>query len=167
MKRFTSTYGQSEYDITIQEYGSMEYLFDFLIDNDLSINSRITANQVLIKSDENEFKFEVTTNKNNIINVTKQVERFTSALNQNIFDVCLTKFGTIESMFLFLNDNNLNPNSDLNSNQELIISIDNLNQGNKEIKEYVKLNNIIYTNNSNALATSGDYNNDYNNDYYK
>ena len=85
----------------------------------------------------------------------------------NLYDLILNEYGTIESMFLLLTDNDLSPNSEINANQELIVSIDNLNKGNKDIKNFIIKNNIIYTNNSNALATSGDYNNDYNNDYYK
>jgi len=165
MKKFIVNNSQSIYDICNQEYHSIEHLFLLLTDNDLSPNSELTVNQELIKSDESIYD-----TKNNIVNLNskeKQVKYLNANFNQNLYDLILNEYGTIESMFLLLTDNDLSPNSEINANQELIVSIDNLNKGNKDIKNFIIKNNIIYTNNSNALATSGDYNNDYNNDYYK
>ncbi len=87
--------------------------------------------------------------------------------DQNIFDIALSQFGTLDQMFTLINDNNLTFNSKLNSGQELVIN--NSGIGDEKIKKLVTLQNIRYNNNQGEAVpplTGGDYNNDYNSDYF-
>ncbi len=93
--------------------------------------------------------------------------KVTAEDGQNIFDVVLAKFGTLEETSRFLTDNNLNFNSKLASGQELIIN--NSGVGDEKIKKAVTLQNIRYNNNQGETVPpliGGDYNNDYSNDYF-
>lgn len=86
---------------------------------------------------------------------------------QNIFDVALSQFGTLDNVITLISDNNLTFNSKLNSGQELVIN--NSGVGNEKIKKNVTLQNVRYNNNQGASVPpleSGDYNSDYNNDYF-
>ena len=68
---------------------------------------------------------------------------------QNIFDYCLQKYGTIDIIIDdLLNNNDLTFNSDLNSGQLLII---NLNKGNEDVKNFVKINNFVINNGINIF----------------
>lgn len=86
---------------------------------------------------------------------------------QSIFDIVLQEFGTLESLFIFLDDNNLSLNDRINASQEL--TANSVNVGDENIKDFVTLKNITM-NNSQGLTTppllGGDYNSAYNNDYY-
>lgn len=85
---------------------------------------------------------------------------------QNIWDVALQEFGDIEQVFTLINDNDLNLNFKLQSNQ--IITINNSNVGNENIKNFYKfsaLNLNNYQTEAMPPNIGGDYNNDYNNDY--
>ncbi len=47
MKEYTTTQGQSIYDIALILYGSIEGIFDLLVNNNISINDEIPAGTVL------------------------------------------------------------------------------------------------------------------------
>lgn len=86
---------------------------------------------------------------------------------QNVYDICLQEFGTLENMFDILLDNSLEVNSLLNSSQELVIN--NTGKGDERVKTFVNLNNLSYNNNQGVSLpplVGGDYNDDYSNDYY-
>jgi len=83
---------------------------------------------------------------------------------QNIFDVCLQHYGTLDYLFQLLSDNNLDLNSTLSSGQ--ILTINNNLLGNELIKRTIIKKNIIFVNEQLTLfQTSGDYNNDFNDDF--
>jgi len=85
---------------------------------------------------------------------------------QNIFDVCLQNFGTLENLFDLLSVNNINVNSNLSSGQILVIN--NESVGNELIKSTIIKENLVFVNEQlkNDDLQGGDYNNDHNQDYY-
>ena len=87
--------------------------------------------------------------------------------NQSIFDVVAQEFGTLDELFTFLVDNNLNANSKLTSGQEIIIN--KVGKGEENIKSFIALGRIVFNNDQGKAlppVLSGDYNNDYSNDYF-
>lgn len=86
---------------------------------------------------------------------------------QNIYDIALQEFGTLEQLFTLLVDNGLSVNSKLISGQQ--ITVNKTNVGDENIKSFVVLKNITMNNDQGEKVPpllAGDYNNDYNNDYY-
>lgn len=86
--------------------------------------------------------------------------------NQNILDFALQEFGTLENLFTLLADNNLTVNSKLKSGQDL--TVNKLNVGDEDIKNFVTLKNIIYNNNqgeNQPPIIGGDFNEDFNEDF--
>ena len=85
---------------------------------------------------------------------------------QDIFDVVIQKFGTLENVFDFLTDNpTLDINSPLASGDRL--QINNTNKGLVRQKQWFKNRTFIVVNADEQDLTTlpGDYNNDYNEDY--
>ena len=85
---------------------------------------------------------------------------------QNLFDISTQEFGTLEELFVLINDNNLAINTKLISGQELIIN--KVNVGNENVKNFVVLKNITINNEQGLKVPpllSGDYGNDHSNDY--
>lgn len=94
---------------------------------------------------------------------------------QSIYDICIQEFGDIEQLFILLEDNNLSISSKLQAGQELLIN--NSGIGNKDIKDYIYLQEIKLNNGQNEQQPDGyggyvppilggDYSDDYTNDYY-
>lgn len=86
---------------------------------------------------------------------------------QNIFDIGVQEFGTLEDLFILLNDNDLSVNTKLISGQQL--TVNKVNIGDENVKDFVVLGNITMNNAQGEKVPpllSGDYNNDYNNDYF-
>ena len=86
---------------------------------------------------------------------------------QNIFDIQTQEFGSLEDLFVLLNDNDLSINAKLISGQELTINKDNV--GDEDVKKFVVLKNITMNNFQGQKVPpllAGDYNSDYNNDYF-
>jgi hypothetical protein len=91
---------------------------------------------------------------------------YTVRENQSIFDVCLQNFGTLESLFTILSENNINVNSNLSSGQNLVIN--NTLIGNEFMKKSIIKQNLTYVNQQLKTADlkGGDFNDDYDkNDY--
>lgn len=87
--------------------------------------------------------------------------------NQNIFDIAMQEFGTLNEAFRMINDNDLTFNSKLRSSQELVIN--NEGVGDNNVKNFVILQKVKFTNDQGISVpplVSGDYSNDYSNDYY-
>lgn len=86
---------------------------------------------------------------------------------QNIFDISTQEFGSLEDLFVLLNDNSLSVNAKLISGEEL--TVNKVNVGDEDVKKFVVLKNITM-NNAQGLKVppllSGDYNGDYNLDYF-
>lgn len=86
---------------------------------------------------------------------------------QNLFDITTQEMGTLEELFVLINDNNLSVNTKLISGQQL--TVNKVNIGNENVKDFVVLGNITM-NNAQGLKIppllSGDYNLDYNGDYF-
>lgn len=86
---------------------------------------------------------------------------------QNLFDISTQEFGTLEELFVLLNDNSLSVNAKLISGQSL--TVNKVNIGDENVKDFVVLKNITM-NNAQGLKVppllAGDYNGDYNGDYY-
>jgi len=87
--------------------------------------------------------------------------------NQNIFDITTQEFGTLEELFVLLNDNSLSVNAKLISGQSL--TVNKVNVGDEDVKKIVVLKNITMNNAQGQKVPpllSGDYNPDYNIDYF-
>ena len=87
--------------------------------------------------------------------------------NQSVFDIAAQEFGTLEELFVLLNDNNLPVNARLISGQELIVNKTDV--GNEDVKNFVVLKNITMNNEQGQKVPpllGGDWNNDFNNDWY-
>lgn len=86
---------------------------------------------------------------------------------QSIFDITAQEFGNLEELFIFLLDNNLNPNSKLISGQEIIIN--KIGKGDENIKSFVTLGKITFNNDQGKALPpilSGDFNDDFSNDFF-
>jgi len=57
--------------------------------------------------------------------------------DQDIFDICLQEFGSLEQISILISDNNLNFNGNVVQGQELIIN--NQDVGNEDIKDFYEL----------------------------
>jgi len=87
--------------------------------------------------------------------------------NQNIFDVATQEFGTLEELFVLLNDNDLSVNAKLISGQDL--TVNKVNVGDEDVKKFVVLKNITMNNAQGEKVPpllSGDFNIDFSNDYF-
>lgn len=87
--------------------------------------------------------------------------------NQNIFDVVLQEYGTLDNAITLITDNNLTFNSKLRANQELVIN--NEGVGDNNVKNFVTLQKIKYNNDQGVTVPpldGGDYNSDYSDDYF-
>lgn len=86
---------------------------------------------------------------------------------QSVFDIQTQEFGSLEDLFVLLNDNDLSVNAKLISGQELTVNKDNI--GDEDVKKFVVLKNITMNNFQGQKVPpllSGDYSQDYNNDYF-
>lgn len=78
---------------------------------------------------------------------------------QNIFDVCLEKYGSIEFVFNLLIENKWKLSTNLSSGQE--VNVDNDVTGNRNIKDYYRLRNIAPVNYMNAVRAVNTTNSPY------
>lgn len=87
--------------------------------------------------------------------------------NQNLFDIVLQEYGTLDEAFKFINENELTFNSKLTAGQELIIN--NKGVGDNNVKNFVILQKKKYTNDQGVSVpplVAGDFNFDHNFDFY-
>ena len=87
--------------------------------------------------------------------------------NQSIFDIVSQEFGTLEELFVLLNDNDLSVNAKLISGQDL--TVNKVNVGDEDVKKFVVLKNITMNNfqgQKEPPLLSGDFNGDFSNDYF-
>lgn len=86
---------------------------------------------------------------------------------QNLFDIAVQEFGTLEELFSFLTDNDFSVNAKLVSGQDVIIN--KVNIGDEDIKNFISLQNITLNNDQGEKTPpllSGDFSNDFSNDYF-
>tara|TARA_R100001244_G_scaffold129327_1_gene100697 strand:- start:1068 stop:1352 length:285 start_codon:yes stop_codon:yes gene_type:complete len=86
---------------------------------------------------------------------------------QNIFDIVLAKYGTLDETDRFREDNDLTFNSKLNSGQ--VVVVNNSGVGNERIKKAVTLQKIVYNNNQGETVpplVGGDFNISFAKDFY-
>ena len=84
---------------------------------------------------------------------------------QDIFDVCLQEYGTLDLLDQFLSDNDLSINDNLVIGQELTINKENV--GNLRVKNSFENANFVVMNaDEETLATTvGQFNGDFNDDF--
>lgn len=84
---------------------------------------------------------------------------------QDIFDVVLQEFGTLDNLGQFITDNGLSINDYISSGQEL--TINNENTGELRVKNsFEKANFVVMNADEEQLATTiGAFNGDFNNDF--
>ena len=86
---------------------------------------------------------------------------------QNIFDIAIQEFGTLEELFVLLDDNDFAVNVKLTPSQKIVIN--KINVGDENVKNFVVLKNITMNNDQGEKTPpllAGDYANDHGNDYY-
>jgi len=91
----------------------------------------------------------------------------TAENNQNIFDLVLQEFGSLDHVFTMINDNDLTFNSKLKSGQKL--NINNTGLGDNSVKNFVTLQKVKYNNDQGIFVpplVAGDFNSDFNQDFY-
>jgi len=59
--------------------------------------------------------------------------------NQNIYDICIQEYGSLEFIGKLIDDNNLNFSALITQGQELVI--DNATNGNADVKDFFELPN--------------------------
>lgn len=85
---------------------------------------------------------------------------------QNLYDVTLQEFGTLEELFTIIADNDINVNKRLAAGQDLVTN--NENVGDETVKGFFKLKAISPNNNQGTglpPQIAGDFNIDLNNDF--
>lgn len=85
---------------------------------------------------------------------------------QNLYDVTLQEFGTLEELFVVIIDNSINVNKRVSAGQDLVTN--NEKTGDESVKGFYKLNAISPNNNQGTglpPQIAGDFNNDFNNDF--
>lgn len=85
---------------------------------------------------------------------------------QNSLDLSIQEFGTLEQIFVLLNDNNISVNAKLLSGQELVIN--KINVGDEEVKDFISLGEITMNNDQGQSLPpliGGDFQEDFNNDF--
>jgi len=86
---------------------------------------------------------------------------------QNVFDISTQEFGSLEDLFVLLNDNSLSVNAKLISGEDL--TVNKVNVGDEDVKKFVVLKNITMNNFQGQKVPpllAGDYSSDYNIDYF-
>jgi len=85
---------------------------------------------------------------------------------QNLYDVTLQEFGTLEELFVVIGDNDIDVNKRVAAGQDLVTN--NENVGDETVKGFYKLKNISPNNNQGTglpPQIAGDFNNDFNPDF--
>ena len=85
---------------------------------------------------------------------------------QNLYDVTLQEFGTLEELFVVIADNNIDVNKKVSAGQDL--KTNNENVGDESVKGFYKLGAISPNNNQGTglpPQIAGDFNFDHNNDF--
>ena len=153
--------GQNIFDAALQNYGTIEQIFDLIDNNSLTLNSDLNSGMELnydLSLGNNVIKKYIKDNNISPNNYGSSFDFFNIYIEnykntdiddsikegQSIFDITLQYFGTLEKIFDLLDSNNLNINSYLNSSQKLNIS--NFRKGNEEIKDYIKAGNYSINN---------------------
>lgn len=65
--------------------------------------------------------------------------------NQDIYDVCLQEYGTLELLGKLITDNTLNFKGDISQGQSL--TIEKIGNGNEDVKDFYELNKLHPQNN--------------------
>ena len=97
--------GQTVLDIAIQEYGNANALLKVASENNVALDYVFTPeDQIIIDTN---YKASVESfSETKLIRKTKDGE--VAINNQNIWDIVLQEFGTIEAVFAFMKANNIN-----------------------------------------------------------
>lgn len=104
MNKYTIKYGETLFDVTINIYGKIDYIFNLIELNPILGNITNTGISGLEINYEpivvTDFKPVSTTSINNNKSVTIKE-------NQSLFDVCLQIFGNIEDVFLIIQNSDV------------------------------------------------------------
>ena len=83
--------------------------------------------------------------------------------NQNILDVVIQKFGSLQPLIQFCKDNDIELNHLLSNGDEVVINESNVDQ--KLISDFFTLKSLNVTTGDPDNIVTGDYNKDFNLDY--
>ena len=160
-------YGQTVFDISMQEYGTIEYIGDLIEDNNISLTEDLTGLSIIIREQlilpEKVKKYDI-----EIKQKTDNERLVFSYEGQTITNIALQEYGSLEFIKNIIQSNDVGLNTNL-SGYNLII--DSFKLGNEKIKDYVISNklkfnnkfdavkeifNFVYENGDNAVFENGD-----------
>lgn len=138
--------GQTIFDVALQTYGSIEYIFDIVNDSGLSGAQSYQTGDIIVYNDS--VKSEV---KNLEIKVQSDEKTYLVRDRQSVFDLSIQIYGTVENIFDLIQNNEGFINVD---NQNLIWKTIKYKDQNNDNAKYFKVNKkIITTGVSTIVAT--------------
>ena len=155
MNDFTTITQLDLFNICLDTYGQIDYLFKLMSDNNQSdINAIIPTNTVI--EFDNEFKIFnpiiISNIKTNVI--IDPVSEYTVRTNQTIFDLSLQLYGNINQIFKIISDNT---NGRLLDNLKGK-SINFTSPGFQMTNDFLKYNTIIVTGDNNLRSFNRSFN---------
>lgn len=142
MAIFRNNKVQSVWDLTTRLYGDLSYVFKFIADNNIqSFNDLINTNIDVYYDDT--IVFIETTKTAAFVNIAVQkIKKYKIRPNQTVYDVVMQLYGSLESVFKFLQDNPqiFSVNSTNLDNIEVVYT-----EQNNELTNFFK-KNIIFIN---------------------
>lgn len=130
--------GQNLFDVSLQTYGAIDYLFKLVEDNSIS-GIQATGLTGLSVEYEDTVKFE---NQNPVVLLQSAEKTLTVKDRQSIFDLSIQLYGDIEGAFDLIEKNPSIKNLDNNSLVGLKL---NFTEQKKDFPNYFKVNNFIIT----------------------
>lgn len=96
---------QTIFDVAIQQYGNIQGVFNLIKDNDLNWSSTVEpGTELQIDDNVNYTDYDPAHIQQQTRN---QIPLIAAEPNQNIFDVAIQQFGSIEGVFNFIKNNNI------------------------------------------------------------
>jgi len=128
--------GQTAIDISIQEYGTIEYISDIVQANDIELTEDLAGVYLIIPdidfAQANQYQI-----------VIKPIEDETTVLiaesQQSIIDLAIQEYGSIDFIGNIIRDNNVKLDQEL---QGLNLDINSYDLGNETVKKYFISNKI-------------------------
>ncbi|MBE9468967.1 MAG: hypothetical protein IMY72_11710 [Bacteroidetes bacterium] len=105
--------GETIIDVAIREYGNISGIFNLTKDNDLSFSSYVAPGSELIIDDTADYsEFQGISYEQ----IKQEQKNFVATLSgQNIFDISIQEFGTIEGIFNIIKNNNYSLSTKINA----------------------------------------------------
>jgi hypothetical protein len=142
-KNIKALTGQTVSDIAIQEYGSVNAIFKLSADNSVAIDSTFLPGQTIV-IDTTYSAGSESFDESSVAVTPKRKSHVIALDNQNIFDICLQEYGTIEAVFAFMQANGITGlNTNLTANARYKLPVSATEQ--KHIREHFNAKQIKIT----------------------